>query len=68
MQLSVRSLSFIKQPICYKNPDKPSCIDLILTVAPQMFTSIDVTETGLSNFHLMTECYEKNIKRFDLEL
>ena len=23
--------SLIKQPTCYKNPDNPSCIDLILT-------------------------------------
>ena len=46
--------SLIKQPICYKNPDKPTCIDLILTNVPCMFQSTCVIETGLSDFHLMT--------------
>ena len=46
--------SLIKQPTCYKNPDKPSCIDFILTNVPRMFQSTCVIETGLSDFHLMT--------------
>ena len=46
--------SLIKQPTCYKNPDKPSCIDLMLRNIPRMFQSTCVTETGLSDFHLMT--------------
>ena len=46
--------SLIKQPTCYKNPDKPSCIDLILTNNTHMFQSTCVIETGLSDFHLMT--------------
>ena len=46
--------SLIKQPTCYKNPDKPTCIDLILTNVPRMFQSTFVIETGLSDFHLMT--------------
>ena len=46
--------SLIKQPTCYKNPDKPTCIDLILTNVPRMFQSTCVIETGLSDFHLMT--------------
>ena len=29
--------SVIKQPTCYKNPNKYTCIDLILTNAPGMF-------------------------------
>ena len=28
--------SLIKQPTCYKNPNKPTCIDLILTNVPRM--------------------------------
>ena len=24
--------SLIKEPTCYKNPEKPTCIDLILTI------------------------------------
>ena len=46
--------SLIKQPTCYKNPDKPTCVDLILTNVPRMFQSTCVIETGLSDFHLMT--------------
>ena len=46
--------SLIKQPTCYKNPNKPTCIDLILTNAPRMFQSACVSVTGLSDFHLMT--------------
>ena len=46
--------SLIKQSTCYKNSDKPTCIDLILTNVPRMFQSTCVTETGLSDFRLMT--------------
>ena len=46
--------SLIKQPTCYKNPIKPSCIDLMLANFPCMFQSTCVIETGLSDFHLMT--------------
>ena len=46
--------SLIKQLTCYKDRDKPSCIDFILTNVPRMFQSTCVIETGLSDFHLMT--------------
>ena len=46
--------SLIKQSTGYKNPDKPTCIDLILTNVLHMFQSTCVTETGMSDFHLMT--------------
>ena len=46
--------SLIRQPTCYKSPSNPTCIDLILTNAPQKFQSICVLKTGLSDFHLMT--------------
>ena len=45
--------SLIKQPPCYKNPNKPSCIDLILTSVPRTFQSTCVLEAGLPDFHLM---------------
>ena len=45
--------SLIKEPICYKNPDNPSCIDLILTSKPLRFQNSCVAETGLSDFHRM---------------
>ena len=44
----------LRQPTCYKSPSNPTCIDLILTNAPQKFQSTCVLETGLSDFHLMT--------------
>ena len=46
--------NLIKQSTCYKNPDKPTCIDLILTNVPRMLQSTWVIETRLSDFHLMT--------------
>ena len=45
--------SLIKEPTCYKNPDNPSCIDLILTNKPLNFQNSCVAETGLSDFHRM---------------
>ena len=43
----------INKPSCYKNPDRPSCIDLILTNCPRSFQNSRVIETGLSDFHKM---------------
>ena len=45
--------SMINNPTCYKNPDKPTCIDLILTNCPGSFQNSCVIETGLSDFHKM---------------
>ena len=45
--------SLIKQPACYENPNKPACIDLILTNVPRMFQSTCVIEAGMSDIHLM---------------
>ena len=46
--------NLIKQPTCYKNPSRPTSIDLILTNVPRSFQSNWFIETGLSDFHLMT--------------
>ena len=46
--------SLIKKSTCFKNPDKPTCIDLILTNQPSCFQHSKVFETGLSDFHLLT--------------
>ena len=43
----------INKPTCYKNPDKPTCIDLILTNFPWSFQNSCVIQTGLSDFHKM---------------
>ena len=39
---------------CYKNPNKPTCIDLMLTNKPRSFKNSSVLETGLSGFHKMS--------------
>ena len=46
--------SLVKQKICFKNPDNPSCIDLIPTNSPQSFQDSCVFETGLSDFQKLT--------------
>ena len=44
--------SLIDQPTCYKSPDKPTCIDLILTNRANYFQQNNVFETGLSDCHM----------------
>ena len=46
--------NLVKQPTCFKNPEKPRCVDLILTNRPKSFQTTSVIETGLSDFHRMT--------------
>ena len=45
--------NLMKDATCYKNPENPSCIDLILTNNPNSFQNSKVIETGLSDFHKM---------------
>ena len=42
-----------KGPTCFKNPNKPSCIDLILTNRKKQFMTSTSIETGVSDFHKM---------------
>ena len=50
---------------CYKNPSRPTCIDLILTNVPRSFQSTCVIDSGLSDFHLMTlTVIKKSFKKF----
>ena len=46
--------SLVKLPTCFKNPDHPSCIDLILTNKYRSFQNTSIIETGLSDFHRLT--------------
>ena len=46
--------NLINEPTCYKNSEKPTCIDLILTNQPTLFQHSTVLETGLSDFYLLT--------------
>ena len=57
--------SMINRPTCYKNPEKPSCIDLILTNCPRSFQNSCTIEAGLSDFHklvvtVMKTTYKKS--------
>ena len=45
--------SIINKPTSYKNPDKLTCVDLILTNCAGSFQNSCVIETGLSDFHEM---------------
>ena len=44
----------IKDKTCFKNPAKPSCIDLIVINRPKCFQDTVVFETGLTDFHKMS--------------
>ena len=46
--------SLVMAPTCYKNTDKSTCIDLILTNSPRQFRATLTSEIGLSHFHKMT--------------
>ena len=52
--------NLIKEPTCFKNPENPSCIDLILTNRSRSFQNSCNVETGLSDFHKMTLTVMKN--------
>ena len=57
--------NLIRQPTCYKNPDCPTCIDLMLTNVPRSFQSTCIVESGLSDFHMMTlTVMRKSFKKF----
>ena len=44
----------IKKPTCFKNPDQPTCNDITLTNKRSCFQHSKISETGLSDFHLLT--------------
>ena len=45
--------NIIREKTCFKNPNNPSCIDLIITNRPKSFQNSMFIETGLSDFHKM---------------
>ena len=47
-------INLIKEPTCYKNVDKPTSIDHILTNHARCFQHSGICETGLSGFHELT--------------
>ena len=51
--------NLIKEPTCFKNPENPTCIDLILANNLLSFKNAYVIVTGLSDFHKMIEAVMK---------
>ena len=45
--------NLVKGPTCFKNHDKPSCIDLILTNKSKSFQTSKIIKAGMSDFHKM---------------
>ena len=45
--------NLLKEPTCFKNPENPACIDLILTNKPLSFKNTYMIEIGLSDIHKM---------------
>ena len=43
--------NIVKQKTCLKNPDRPSCINLILTNSFRSSQDTCTVETGFSDFH-----------------
>ena len=43
--------SLNKEPTCLKNPNNPSCINLLLTNRSRYFQNTSTTETGISDFY-----------------
>ena len=41
----------VQEPTYYKNPARPSCIDLFLSNCENYFLKAEILETGLSDFH-----------------
>ena len=57
--------SIINSPTCFENPEKTSCIYLILANCPRSFQNSCTIETGLSDFHklvvtVMKTTYKKS--------
>ena len=46
--------NLIKEPTCFKNPNNPSSIDIMLTNHKNSFHGSSTVETGLSDHHKMT--------------
>ena len=44
----------IKVPTCFENPNKPTCIDLMVQNRSNLFQHSNAFETGLLDFHLLT--------------
>ena len=41
----------VQEPTCYKNHERPPCIDLVISNCENHFLRTEILETGLSDFH-----------------
>ena len=55
--------NLVKQKSFYKNPERPSCVDLILTNCQSSFQKTCLLETGLPDFHKMTISVMEQIRK-----
>ena len=51
MQCFCNLKKLIKEPTCFTNIEKPTCIDLTLTNRPLCFQNTSVIDVDLSDFH-----------------
>ena len=59
--------SLSNTPTCFKHPENPSCIDLLLTNSKNNFDETVVLESGLSDFHkLIASVLKSYFKKEDL--
>ena len=56
--------NLVSKPTCFKTPDHPSYIDLILTNKPASFKNTSVTETGLSTVMIFT--FQKQLPKLQV--
>ena len=65
-QHELKSLN--KEATCYKNTNKPSCIDLILTNRPRSFFNTETYFAGLSDCHkLVVSVFKAKFLKQDLK-
>ena len=56
--------NIVKGNTCYKNPNHPTSIDVILTNRKDSFQDTKIIETGLSDYHKMTfTCLRRYVKK-----
>ena len=56
--------NMVTEPSCFKNPMKPTNIDVVLTNRKEYFTKTTLIETGLSDYHKMTvTCLKQYFKK-----
>ena len=56
--------NIVNAPTCFKNPNSPTCLDLIITNRKDRFHDTTLIETCLSDHHKMiVTCIKRYIKK-----